>query len=86
MARVRQPGKASDGGNGRKLDYRAIVERHFGKHTGLRHSAKACPEDLLAMETGCEAGVGEVQPIKRRQGARNRAGSDSGKQGQEARE
>jgi len=27
---------------GRELDYRAIVERHFGKHTGLQHSAKAC--------------------------------------------
>jgi len=26
------------------MNYRAIVERHFGKHTGLRHSAKACPQ------------------------------------------
>jgi len=25
------------------MDYRAIVERHIGKHTGLRHPAKACP-------------------------------------------
>jgi len=27
----------------RELIYRAIVERHIGKHTGLRHGAKACP-------------------------------------------
>jgi len=26
-----------------ELVYRAIVERHIGKHTGLRHPAKACP-------------------------------------------
>jgi len=39
---LKRPEKASDGGLGRKLDYRAIVERHFGKHTGLRRSAKAC--------------------------------------------
>jgi len=25
------------------MDYREIVERHSGKHTGLRHPAKACP-------------------------------------------
>ena len=37
-------GKASDGGNGREADHRAIVERHIGKHTGLRHSTKACPD------------------------------------------
>jgi hypothetical protein len=44
------------------LDYRAIVERHIGKHTGLRHSAKACPAGMTAMETGGKAvGGGEVQ-------------------------
>jgi len=52
----RQPEKASNGGLGREFDYRAIVERHFGKHTGLRHSAKACPSDALAMEIGGKAG------------------------------
>ena len=36
----KEPAMAADG---RELDYRAIVERHFGKHTGLPHSAKACP-------------------------------------------
>jgi hypothetical protein len=40
----KQPEKASNGGLGREFDYRAIVERHFDKHTGLPHSAKACPE------------------------------------------
>jgi hypothetical protein len=40
----------------REYDYRAIVERHFDKHTGLRHSAKACPSDALAMEIGGKAG------------------------------
>jgi len=43
LATYQAAGKARDGGNGRKLDYRAIVERHIGNHTGLRHSAKACP-------------------------------------------
>jgi hypothetical protein len=37
---------------GRELDYRAIVERHSRKHTGLRQSAKACPVGVLALETG----------------------------------
>jgi hypothetical protein len=27
----------------RDLIYRTIVERHIGKHTGLRYPAKACP-------------------------------------------
>jgi hypothetical protein len=27
----------------RDLIYRTIVERHVGKHTGLRYPAKACP-------------------------------------------
>jgi hypothetical protein len=44
------------------MDYRAIVERHFGKHTGLRHPAKACPHpDMTATEAGREAGDDEVQ-------------------------
>jgi hypothetical protein len=34
------------GGKRREFVYRAIVERHFGKHTGLPPSAKACPGDL----------------------------------------
>ena len=37
---LREPDEAAEAG---ELIYRAIVERHFGKHTGLRHSAKACP-------------------------------------------
>jgi hypothetical protein len=57
---LKRPAKASDGGVDRKLDYRAIVERHFGKHTGLQHSAKACLKDALAMETGRKL-VGEGQ-------------------------
>jgi hypothetical protein len=71
---------------GRKLDYRAIVERHFGKHTGLQHSAKACLNGMLAMETGRAAGGGEVRASRagrlrgKQAGARHRAGSDSGKQ------
>jgi hypothetical protein len=56
----KRPEKAS-GGAGRKFVYRAIVERHFGKHTGLPHSAKACPKDHAGMETGCKAGVGGGQ-------------------------
>ena len=31
----------------RQLIYRAIVERHIGKHTGLPHSAKAVLKDKL---------------------------------------
>jgi hypothetical protein len=53
--------KAQAGGEGRELVYRAIVERHFGKHTGLLPYAKACPGDHADMETGCEAGAGEGQ-------------------------
>jgi hypothetical protein len=56
-----RPEKASDGGDGREFVYRTIVERHFGKHTGLPPSAKACPCDAPAMETSGKAGVGEVQ-------------------------
>jgi hypothetical protein len=29
-----------------ELDDRTIVERHIGKHTGLRQPAKACPDDM----------------------------------------
>jgi branched-chain amino acid aminotransferase len=36
--------KAKGGGEGRECIYRTIVERHFGKHTGLPHAAKACPK------------------------------------------
>jgi len=61
LATFQAAGKASDGGNGRELDYRAIVERHLRKHTGLRLSTKACPVDVLAVETGCKAGVADVQ-------------------------
>src|SRR5665811_960850 len=43
----KRPEKAK-GGGGRKFVYRAIVERHFGKHTGLPHSTKACPKNMLA--------------------------------------
>ena len=48
-------------------------------------------KDVLAMETGCKAGVADVQtnqasrPLKNQAGARKRAGSASGKQGREAR-
>ena len=57
----KRPEKAQAGGEGREFVYRAIVERHFGKHTGLRHSAKAFLEDVTAMETSGKAGGGEVQ-------------------------
>src|SRR5262249_1402815 len=40
---LRKPGRGAEAG---KLDSRAIVVRHIGKHTGLRHPAKACPEDM----------------------------------------
>jgi hypothetical protein len=33
---------------GREFIYRAIVERHLRKHTGLPHSAKACPDGVPA--------------------------------------
>jgi hypothetical protein len=46
---------------GRKLDYRAIVERHFGKHTGLQHSAKACLDGVSLLEAGQAAGGGEAR-------------------------
>jgi hypothetical protein len=62
LATLQAAGKASNGGYGRELDYRAIVERHIGKHTGLRHSAKACLAGMTAMETGGKGvGGGEVQ-------------------------
>jgi hypothetical protein len=47
---------------GRKLDYRAIVERHFDKTIldfGIRQ--KHVLADMTAMETGRKAGGGEVQ-------------------------
>ena len=44
--------KAKGGGEGRELVYRAIVERHFGKHTGLPHSAKACPGGQCCWQAG----------------------------------
>src|SRR5207247_1375615 len=59
--RFRQPEKASDGSNGCEVDDVANVERHFGKHTGLRHSAKARPEDAPATETSSKAGGGDVR-------------------------
>ncbi|MGL3213291.1 hypothetical protein [Bradyrhizobium sp. BR 1433] len=68
------------------MDYRAIVERHFGKHTGLQHSAKACLNGMLAMEAAGAAGGGEVRASRslmapgKQAGAGYRAGSDSGKQ------
>jgi hypothetical protein len=39
---------AKQGGNRRDLIYRAIVERHVGKHTGLPHFAKARPAGSAA--------------------------------------
>src|SRR5260370_29384086 len=38
-----------------------IVERHFGKHTGLRHSAKACPWDLRQCKPAARLVVVEAQ-------------------------
>ena len=56
---------------------REIVERHIGKHTGLRHSAKACPVG----PAGDGSRLRDRQPGREGQaGARKRAGSDSGKQ------
>jgi hypothetical protein len=60
-----RPERANDGGLGREFDDRAIVERHFGKHTGLQHSAKACPQMACwrwkPATRLVEAGIGEVQ-------------------------
>src|SRR6202049_2450350 len=39
---------------GPRCCFHAIVERHFGKHTGLPPSAKACPGDHAGMETACK--------------------------------
>jgi hypothetical protein len=36
--------ESQNGGDGREFDDRTFVERHFGKHTGLPPSAKACPK------------------------------------------
>jgi hypothetical protein len=75
---MRQPEKASNGGLGREFDYRAIVERHFGKHTGLRHSAKACPGghvDAGSRPQGWQAKSGPIKPREglNSQGAKARA-------------
>src|SRR5262245_31646403 len=53
--------KAKASGESRVEVYRTIVERHVDKHTGLPHSAKACPEGVLVMETGGAAGVGQFR-------------------------
>jgi hypothetical protein len=37
---------------GRDFIYRTIVERHIGKHTGLRYPAKACPNGPAVVVTG----------------------------------
>jgi len=39
----------------REFVYRAIVERHIGKHTGLPPSAKACPKGHAGGGTGRKA-------------------------------
>jgi hypothetical protein len=68
-AELIRPERASDGGKGRELIYRAIVERHFGKHTGLRHAAKACPEGLAMVtrrKTGGEAQANQQAPRRGR--------------------
>jgi hypothetical protein len=44
MVKSQKDLKQPNGGDSRELNYRAIVERHVGKHTGLRHSTKACPQ------------------------------------------
>src|SRR6266404_7238576 len=62
---VKRPEKASDGGLGREFDYREIVERHFGKHTGLRHSAKACPKGTYwRWKPAAERAVVKSTPVK----------------------
>src|SRR6266481_2322336 len=105
----KRPEKAKAGGERREFVYRAIVERHFGKHTGLPPSAKACPGDLPGRKPAAKRVVVKArrnnsatararQPASIREkahgsfvragpesqaGAGNRAGSDSGKQGNE---
>src|ERR1019366_5276042 len=105
----KRPEKAKGGGDGREFVYRAIVERHFGKHTGLPHSAKACPRTMLAgrpaaglagrgpgvlnSATARGARTASIRERaygsfvragpERQAGARNRAASDGGKQGNE---
>jgi hypothetical protein len=62
--------KARDGGNGREFVYRAIVERHFGKHTGLPPSAKACPEGRCWREARPQGRwQAEASRTKQRRGA-----------------
>jgi hypothetical protein len=48
-------GKAKVAAKAANLSTVEIVERHFGKHTGLPHSTKACPIHARR-ETGCKAG------------------------------
>src|SRR6516165_6776425 len=60
------PGRAKAGGVSRDLIYRAIVERHIGNHTGLPHSAKACPRGQPAGKGG--PGIPKQRALTRRAG------------------
>jgi len=67
----KRPEKVKAGGEGRELIYRAIVERHFGKHTGLLPSAKACPGGLPSWKPAAK----RVQAKARRNQQRHGAGA-----------
>src|SRR3981189_1457825 len=70
-----RPEKAKAGGEGREFVYRAIVERHFGKHTGLPPFAKACPKDVPvgspAARPAAEREASPTAPRRRRDNSVN---------------
>src|SRR6185312_384752 len=67
-----------------QMDYRAIVERYFGKHTGLRHPAKGCRHGHGSAGNRPQGWwVVKSRPVTSRSRAgwrQDRADSDSGKQ------
>jgi branched-chain amino acid aminotransferase len=50
-----------DGGSSSELIYRAIVERHIGKHTGLRHPAKE--REPMAVSLDKVRPAAEIAPV-----------------------
>src|SRR2546429_6948717 len=60
--------KAPAGGDGRELSTVEIVERHFGKHTGLPPSTKACPRTCDNGKPAAKLVEAKCRPINQRQG------------------
>src|SRR6266700_435011 len=60
--------KAPAGGDGRELSTVEIVERHFGKHTGLPPSTKACPRTCDNGKPAAKLVQAKARPINQRQG------------------